>query len=561
MGGGVDAAARGGRRGGSRTARSAVLVGGALVLVVTVVACRPLPLGSATARLGNDVSTCPQFQPSPMCTPPGDPAGSGQPMTWMAATGPYEAYANGDPYATKCGPGVPGPFNETTCAGTNPLYRTTGSGYVMDVRPAQVGVPITLQVWDAGAFPRNGSQTKTNVTRPGPNQLLLPSGQTWTAGNDGVTSLVGRRVFGGSTQPTSIPPGTTITGVSQAGRLATLSQNTTATGTFSVAVGNNSGVVDCIATLPPFNTLPYNGDVSAQQCQTGDSGSAPLQVQVFLNDGIDDTIAFDTPLTGCELYVPQGGSEATYKNTWTNVCTFTPTMVGEYPVRIKSSGIVRPNGTVVPDAGNGYNAFSLRVNSGAAAASATHLYAAGDLSMWMNTPASVPRFYLTEITPADAGKRVQIDVFDPGDGTSGEHSVQILGPPSGAPRPIPNSGAVVPAAGLADSCRYNPEASATRGPDVQGKGGTDAADCRVITKYADEPSGRYNNGWLSIEIDLSPTYNCGAPANVVPTDCWWTVRYDFGGSGVATDRSVWSPIIIDRPATVFTPVGDPITGT
>jgi hypothetical protein len=473
-------------------------------------------------------------------------------MTWMAVTGPYEAFANGDPYGTKCARGVAPPLNETTCsgAGANSLYRTTGSAYVMDVRPSQVGVPITLQVWDAGTFVRNGSETRTGVTRPSANQLLLPSGQTWPA--------TGRQVFG--SQAGTIPANTTITAISQAGRLATLSQNVTATGTFSVAVGNSAGPVDCIGTLPPFNAAPYGGNVSAQQCQTGDSGSSALQVQVFDNDGVDDSIPFATPITGCELYVPQNASTM-YKNTWTTVCTFTPTQVGEYPVRIKSSGIVRPNGAALTDAGNGFNGFSLRVASGAALASATHLYALDDLSMWMNTPASAPRFFLTEIRPEEAGTRVQIDVFDPGDGASGEYSVQILGPPSGAPSIVPTQGAVVPAAGLADSCRYNPEASPTRGPDVQGEAGADAADCRVVTRVDGEPAGRYNNGWLSIELDIADGYNCGAPANVVPTDCWWTVRYDFGASAAANDRSVWAPIVFDRPATVFTPVGDPITGT
>jgi hypothetical protein len=282
-------------------------------------------------------------------------------------------------------------------------------------------------------------------------------------------------------------------------------------------------------------------------------------VQIFENDGVDLQISFDTPLAGCELYVapstggpPPTGPAATAatKNAWTNVCTFTPTRTGVYPVRIKSSNITRPNGTVITDTGSGYNSFSLKVVNGTANAANTRLYAIDDLSIWTNTPSSDARFYLAEILPEHAGKRLLLDLYDPGDGASGEYTMQVLAPPSGSPRPVPNLGTTIPgpSSPLATSCRYNPTPSATKGPDVRGAGGQNATNCTVTTKFASSSSGHYNNNWLRIEIAIAPNYNCGVAQNVTPTDCWWTIRYNFGNTNsVPNDRTVWSITVVGDP--------------
>jgi hypothetical protein len=515
------------------TARSRLLLVATVgVLVATVVACRPL--GGTINRLGNDVAACPQFQPSAACGP--------QPNVWLAIQGPYEMYANGDPYATKCARNLPSPYNATTCsgAGANPEYRTTGYGYAVDVGPEDVGRALTVRVWDAGSYPRVGSNLRSNASYTSATQLTLPSGSTWPG--------IGYRIAG-----EGITPGTAIQSLANSNRTATLTQPlTTPTATRNVAVATQSQVaIDCAVTLPPFNTAPYNGMVGPQQCQTGDAGTAPFQAQLFENDGIDGEEHFDTPIPGCELYVP-ASPPTTFKNTWTDVCTFTATKTGVYPLRIKSSAITRPNGVVITDTGSGYNTFSLEVAGGATATS-TRLYALQELSIWSNTPGSTSQIYLAEITSADAGKRMQLDLFDVGDGASGQYTVQVLAPPSGAPGLVPTGGTAIPAPGYADSCRYNPAPSATRGPDVQGAFGADAGNCTVTTKFASSGSGQYNNSWLSIEIDIAEDYTCD-------TDCWWTLEYDFGTtSSVPNDRTVWSPLIFDKPAT-FASVGEPING-
>ena len=287
--------------------------------------------------------------------------------------------------------------------------------------------------------------------------VSMASGSTTLTRTSGTGTFqaadVGKPITG-----TGIPAGATVAALIASNQVTISAPATSSGAGRTVTIATTPA--DCTATQAPFNAPPYNGMVGTQQCQTGDSGSSPFQLQLFDNDGVDDSIAYDQPITGCQLYVPAGSGAATYKNAWASVCTFTPTTAGIYPFRIKSSAITLPNGTVVTDTGSGYNGFALRVQG----ATATTVQQTGELSIWLNQFASTSQVYLTEITSADAGKLMQIDMFDVGDGNVGQYTLQVLAPPSGAPGIVPSGGTVIPAPGLADSCRYNPTPSPTRGP-------------------------------------------------------------------------------------------------
>jgi hypothetical protein len=52
---------------------------------------------------------------------------------------------------------------------------------------------------------------------------------------------------------------------------------------------------------------------------------------------------------------------------------------------------------------------------------------------------------------------------------------------------------------------------------------------------------KFQNGWLRFQIKLSSSYTCS-------TDCWWTIKYDFGGSGgLPNDRTTWAMTILGDP--------------
>ena len=142
-----------------------VLVGAALVLVAVAVACRPVPLGSAGSSIGNQLSSdCPQSQPSSAL-----PCGP-QPLHWAAIQGPYEDFANGDPFATKCARSSPAVSAAACSTGsypggaTNPTYDPTGYEYAIDVAAEDVGTSLTFQVWDAGVYARSVGATVTTRT-------------------------------------------------------------------------------------------------------------------------------------------------------------------------------------------------------------------------------------------------------------------------------------------------------------------------------------------------------------------------------------------------------------
>ncbi len=429
---------------------------------------KPVPLGSpanAAGNIINDVSQCPQFQPTQ--TSPCGP----QPMLWQAIQGPYETHGNGDAYATLCATGKSGAQCGTPSSPSNSLYKPEGYEFAIDVPATAVGSPVTVQVWDAAEIQR-----------------------------------------------------TTGTGASGA---------------------------DCNRAAAPFNgTWPVT-NFTQQNCQTGDSGPTdsngiPMQYQVWDNDGSDLTTNFDTPLSGCELYIPRDTAAnpttvATYENKWATVCTFTPTRAGVYPMRVKSSNILH-NGVRIADSTSaaGWNSYSLRVTS---AAAGVRLYSISNLSIWTNTPGSTARFYLAQIKPEHKGKKIVIDLFDPGDGASGTYKLQVLAPPQASPfntpavgSPVvpPQYGAVIPATNVVDSCKANTAGSTNRG------GGTlvTVAGCQVTTR---DNSGQYfQDGWLRFEIQLSANYSCS-------TDCWWTIKYDFGTGSSPNDRTTWALSVLGDP--------------
>jgi hypothetical protein len=316
-------------------------------------------------------------------------------------------------------------------------------------------------------------------------------------------------------------------------------------------IGTTASGSDCNRGAAPFNGSWPVSNFSAQNCQTGDSGPTdrngiPMQYQIWQNDGSDLTVNFDSPLSGCELYIPRDTAAnptrvATYKNAWANVCTFTPTKAGIYPLRVKSSNITT-GGSLVADSTSaaGWNSYALRATS---SASGVRLYSMNTMSIWTNTPGSTARFYLAQIKAEHKGKKIVLDLFDPGDGQSGTYTLQVLAPPTSAPFNTPASGSpvvppqygqVIPATNVVDSCKANTSGSNSRG------GGTlsNVTNCQVTTRNS---SGQfYQDQWLRFEIQLSANYSCS-------TDCWWTIKYDFGSGSSPNDRTTWTLNVVGDP--------------
>ncbi|MCB1029933.1 MAG: hypothetical protein KDA95_01260 [Acidimicrobiales bacterium] len=122
-------------------------------------------------------------------------------------------------------------------------------------------------------------------------------------------------------------------------------------------------------------------------------------------------------------------------------------------------------------------------------------------------------FYLAEIEALHAGKKMRLELWDPGEGGS---KIEIM-KPSGT-----NGNTWVPATfdwtGAASS-------GATSGTNVN---------------YIDVSNSRFNGKLIEIDIDLA---GYSPPTN----NNWWQIRYTFTNGADVTDRTTWSARIVGDP--------------
>ena len=246
-----------------------------------------------------------------------------------------------------------------------------------------------------------------------------------------------------------------------------------------------------------------------------DVNPAPLDISSDLGPAL--SLNGDCTASPGKFYIADGASSSTYQNKWATLCTITVTKAGTYHLQVKSSSLTDMTGAAVADSGNGWNQFSLKATvSGTGVTPA--LYGVGDLSLFNNLPGLsgniTATFYFAQIAQVYAGKTLTVNLYDPGDGASGNYYVNVLKP-----------------GGSTTSCSYGIA------------GGTLAAisPCRIQTRNSS--GNTYNGKWLQIAIDIPTTYTCSA-------DCWWKISYEFLGvtSGNSpNDRTVWSAALSGNP--------------
>lgn len=231
---------------------------------------------------------------------------------------------------------------------------------------------------------------------------------------------------------------------------------------------------------------------------------------------------------------------STLHNKWFTLCTFTAPQTGVYPLRVRTSNIPADSHsgsypvaacTASPCQGGGWNGYSVRatVPSG----TQPRIYGIGDMSIWNVANGSTATFYLADVQPIHAGKKMVLDMYDPGDGGCVNNSVtcsftmEINGP-----------------GGSDFACTLNyGQVDGQRG-DTSGGGSSYGTQCRFLTRTSGTNSctscNQYNSRWVRLQIQIPLTYTC-------TTDCWWKVNYTFGTNGAPTDRTVWAVQIVGDP--------------
>ena len=182
--------------------------------------------------------------------------------------------------------------------------------------------------------------------------------------------------------------------------------------------------------------------------------------------------------------------------TWRTLCTISNAQPGIYPLRVR-----------ITSDNFGLNRFSMR--SSASSSTQPRLYGLGDMSIYANVNAGLTNFFLAEVAELHAGKRLVIELFDPGD-ASGDNLLTIVDPSGESP-----------------PCRIQVPAD-----------GIDTTQGSCVIN-ATRPAYNYNGDWITVSIDLPDTYTCD------DDDCWWHLEYDYQGN--ANDTTTWTARIVGNP--------------
>ncbi len=226
-------------------------------------------------------------------------------------------------------------------------------------------------------------------------------------------------------------------------------------------------------------------------------------------------------------------NNATFKNTWVRMHTWTSPAAGTYYLRVKTS--------VQTGESRASNGFGLRAFVGSSfslcttisgspgySASCPQIHGVSDMSIYASlggAAGSTATFYLSQVDAVHAGKTMRVQLFDSGEGAS---RIEVL-TPAGAPAtfdwstlcnpPTPPSGSVCSGTGVTFL-------------DVSGTGAQPYSGLIGTSKYNDRK--------ITLSIKLPATYPAGYGGRV-----WWQIRYTVGST--STDRTTWSVNIVGDP--------------
>ncbi len=238
------------------------------------------------------------------------------------------------------------------------------------------------------------------------------------------------------------------------------------------------------------------------QTETGDTpqdggGGLGTQFRLHEPDNTPYIPSDNTPIGPCGATIPTGAQASTYRNRWASLCTVNSPTPGIYVLQVSSFTEL-----------GGTNQYSLSATT--AGGPAPRVYALNEMSVFNNV-GGVATINLAEIEAVHAGKRLVIDLFDPGEDFGGNAFLSIVDP-----------------TGATASCSY------TSRDDLGASGGSGSGSCRIQTSNG---SPLFNGKWLTIEVDIPDGYNC-------LVDCWWKVRYELSNPN---DRTTWAARIIGNP--------------
>lgn len=398
------------------------------------------------------------------------------------------------PFMVDCpNSGVPGSSNQ------NEEYWDDGYKIVVEA-PAGRNSAIDIRLYD----PRFNTAPLYYHPTTGANCTpAYPS--SWTGAGSGTSKRVvaGPAEYQTRANTSSNWGGTVVLGVGQDtaypnNRIRYRYQNTSGSGS----------TANCIIDGAPDSTL-------------GGSGSESFRFTMYYPDTTPHDLTNNTVLCSTQSY-GQTAAFANYRylnsRRWVDFCSIpADATAGEYIIQIQNAG-QRVNRIM------GSNQWGMVAKYRSAAgdglcdgrtdATCPRVYGMGAISVYAATSDGVASFYLAEIASQHAGKKLRLELWDPGEGGS-RIAIQK---PTGT-----NSWAAVPLS-------YRSVL----------KNGTTVSEDNVTS--IDVSGSKFNGSLLEITVDLTG-YSPPVDNN------WWKIQYTFSDATRpnVTDRTTWSARILGDP--------------
>lgn len=441
----------------------------------------PAPMGSPCNTLGNEPDGTPGAPPvlSQLLAPVGASCPR-VPQFWTTIEGPNVYKTQGDRFATRSCEG-----GEDGCSGsTNQEFRPEGYVYVVRIGQQAVGSTVRLQIYDP-AYVATGSRCTVAPTGTLPGLSMNPFATLDALLRYALTTVGSPNGFCSGDDPNS---GNRI-------------------GSSEIATVTSFGLREPRDTMRPLDAPPVPG------CARQYPGYTSSQV---------------TANALRSSHRSYNASLAAVFHQWSTLCTFTPTVAGDYYLQVRtnvplggesdgvgghtgSTKIFTQTGDDSTVKGNGTNSFAVRAIS----SQGSHISVAGwdRMAIFANANTATSTFNLIRVLPAAATKVLDFSFFDAGDAAA-NGTIRVLPP--------------VEVGGNLTGC--------------QGAGKVTGALSNCQITGINSSSG-WDGRTQHIKVPIPPTYTCNDSS---AGGCWFRVQVGFG-TGTVTDVTTWKAEVVGEP--------------
>lgn len=223
-----------------------------------------------------------------------------------------------------------------------------------------------------------------------------------------------------------------------------------------------------------------------------------------------------------------------WHNKWWPMVTPGSLAAGTYRLQVTTTKVTTNSdggtqavaGWTANDNTNAENMWGIEVGS---SGMKPRVYGSGRMAAYNTLIAGTQEFYLAQIEAKNAGKSIEIDLFDPGD-VKGDATLSVLGPDG--------------TAATFDYSTFDPNNSSGGSNCVANNSDLCSAQGRTSIMTSKGGSSSFNNTWIQILVKLDATYNPAAGSD------WWKIRYVVGQGN---DTTTWMVNIRGNPVHLVVP--------